>query len=231
MQHYSVSELLGWCMTLPYESKEDNRRAFQYHISDMLKRKCIKSRKILVFLRRACIFEFCIFSDSFDQRIDWDEKLSPTQLFLSYNLGEITHEFPRLLPFTFVDLPEEFILFLKKPGLDMKRRRHIFYSLLTGDVIDGGWDELGEWGRRVMKGTFCPVLALGGPRATSSFYFVFGDDLRMKNRDVLMRVMYTDEFGATDVGLFRGLILRLCPDVVDAEIDRLLSHRWTDQIV
>jgi hypothetical protein len=46
-----------------------------------------------------------------------------------------------------------------------------------------------------------------------------------------MAPLYVDRFGDPDVGFQRGDLLALSQDAVDREIDRLLSHRWTDELV
>jgi hypothetical protein len=196
---------------------------------------------VLEFLRKAAIFEFCLFNSTLNG-VDWDAVLSPPELFKRYaieapkSLGDLES----LTPFTFCDLPEKYLSFARPPyNVDLTVPYQLFLSLLTGEILSVSdykvetYEKFDVWLERVMMRTFCPLLVLRGESACRPVYRVFGRDsnpwIGRDPRYVNIRDFYVDDFGEADWGMHSGRMLSLSRDVLDAEIDRLLSHRWTDQ--
>jgi hypothetical protein len=172
--------------------------------------------------------------------MDWDSLLSPDELFSHFKFEAPKGDLEKLVPFSFAPLPENFLMFAKGMySVDMQSTKELALSLITGDILsfgtvrEDGYAGLGEWAETVIKNTFCPLLVLRGRHASRALIWLFDEGFMAlpERRCVNMRAIYVDEFGDWDYGFEKGLILHLSHDVVDAEIDRLLSHRWMDSLM
>jgi hypothetical protein len=238
--------------------------------------------RILEFLRKAAILEFCLFKYVVNG-IDWDRVLGNEELLERYEVmtPQSLENLENLTPFTFCDLPDRFLSFGRPPyKVDLTLPHQLFLCLLTGEILSMGecrpepYEKLNVWLEKVMLNTFSPLLVLRGDNSSRAIYKVFGresnalgresnpfgregnpfgregnlwlgregnpfgregnlwfgrDPRYVNMRDVNMRDVYVDDFGESDWGMNSGRMLELSRDVLDAEVDRLLSHRWTDQ--
>jgi hypothetical protein len=184
------------------------------------------------FLRRCAILEHCLSGD-FTGSYDWDALLHWDALCVHFGVA-LEGDPGQLPPYTFCTLPDTFLGFFQPPwSLSRSLRDPLLLSLATGDCVSGtDPPQCGEIRMRdiaaKLHGTYCPMLVIRGSQANAGVYISFEWQRQYMNSS---NPIYTDRFGDADIGFRRGEVLRLSRDAVEREIDRLLSHAWTDAVV
>jgi hypothetical protein len=216
----------GWfhillSVTLP----ESNPPEFTYaERVNSIGSKITDGRRLVTFLRKAAILDHAI-EGGFERR-DWDFELSTENLKRRFDVAAIPDiTLPR---FTFADLPRSLLGFADPPhNVDMSLHRSLALSLLTGHLLVDCLEPvpLSGFGPRVMN-TFAVFHVIRGEQANYSCVCSF----EFKNA-VTVGPLYIDDYGDTDIGFQRGVLLKLSDDAVDHEIDRILSHGWSDSLL
>jgi hypothetical protein len=185
-----------------------------------------------IFLRRCAILEECL-SDSFHTGQDWESFMSWEALCDHFKVS-VTDQPNLLPPFTFCELPDQFLGFFTPPrSISRKETDKSLLSLLTGDIVvmsrPPRSGELSLQGlMKKICGTYTPLLVLSGEHSNATMYW--SSEWDQQYREAL-EPLYVDRFGDPDIGFRRGRALKLSQDAVDRQLDRLLSHAWTDEIV
>jgi hypothetical protein len=196
-------------------------------------RHMLSDEKRIVFLRKAAILEYIVQGDF--QHKDWDVELSPERLSATFSVP--IHNSVTLPRFTFggfsspdcpngPSLPTSFLDFSRPPHcVDFSVYEELALCLITGDIISV-FDPLIHGARTVSELTFRPVLVLRGEKVNSAVICFYA-----WRTTVDIGPFYFDEFGDPDIGFQHGSVLRLSTQAIDKEVDRLLSHAWTDGLV
>jgi hypothetical protein len=191
-----------------------------------------KQKSRFYFLRRCAILEYCL-AGEFTGSNDWDALLRWDALCAHFGL-ELEGEPGELPPYTFCELPDTFLGFFTPPwSLSRDLTDPVLLSLTTGDCISTTpTPQPGEISvvdlRAKVHGTYVPVIIMGGKHANTGIYISFEWGKQVANAS---SPIYVDRFGDPDIGFQRGTVLKLSRDAVEREVDRLLSHAWTDAVV
>jgi hypothetical protein len=195
--------------------------------------KMMSDERKLVFLRKAAILEFIVQGDFKGGNLELSQEILAEKFGVQIHSGVKLREF-RLGGFPTpecpagTELPGSFFGFGRRPYLvDFSVSENLAICLITGDILTNLNDAIrsatAEEGGRL---TFRPVLILRGDRASETFIYSFAWRTRVEFGPI-----YLDGFGDPDLGFRHGSMLRLSEAAVAREVDRLLSHAWTDSIV
>jgi hypothetical protein len=184
------------------------------------------------FLRRCAILEYCLACD-FAGSHDWDALLGWEALCSHFEI-HVEGAPGALRPYTFCGLPATFLDFFKPPrSLSRNLDGQVLFSLTTGDFISTAASQqprvidMNDL-RLKFHETYCPVILVVGNHANTALYLSFEWNKQFANAS---SPIYVDRFGDPDIGFRRGEVLKLSGDAVEREVDRLLSHAWTDAVV
>ena len=131
----------------------------------------------------------------------------------------------------FTQLPNDFVKLQAPPyNIDIMDQVHeLALCLLTGKVVrftpkkNKSLPNYKKHVKSALCGTFTPFLMLTGRLATSVSIYMHSFNKSYKANDI-----YIDDFGENDIGITRGLPLKLSADRLLRLLESLLSGDWID---
>lgn len=185
----------------------------------------------LEFARRAALIEHFCLNNNFEEFkgfTDWDDILSASYMSVKYqmNIEETT-----LPAYVLLKLPLDFIDLAREPyNLNIIDQIHeTGLCLLTGKVVkfsskcDVDIPLYKEHVKRALGNTFSPILMITG-RMSSNVIIYSG----VVKKQFDATTAYVDEYGESDIGLRRGVFLKLSSERVLHLVESILSGDWMD---
>lgn len=201
-------------------------------------------KDLLLFLRRATVFDRLPLSDNAPSFIDWDEELSyrnlsqrffnsdvfPTNLFATKKSKIEKTPSIELDVFSLKKLPYEF-LDLAKPPYNIPiddMSSEVALCLLTGKLVsmERHGSSLNELAEHLEENCFsnATLMLMVRGKKVSALYLA-GKQFNMIRT---LPGIYVDKFGDEDVGFERGELLFLNEERLERYTDMLISGEWTD---
>lgn len=211
-----------------------------------------KEKLICLFLRRCCLAEHFLLnaevsSDLAIDIIDWDEVLSSLNLIQRYGFKLNSIDFEKgeefdFKPFTFSNLPKEFLRFCEKPFcfpvekiydyfyFNMLDYNYLInhYDEVSGEIINDNEDDvINNYKNNLFN---CNVTFFGKKHSPALFLYIGKDASQVALIEgpnlALLDVFYLDKYGCTDIGYKRSQPLFLNEELLDKCFDSVLSGNF-----
>lgn len=185
----------------------------------------LSPQQLYAFLRRAALLQHFAFDDLIENKtgfIDWDTILSFSELCERYEVISKNEDIE--IPMFKLTLPPNFLDFARPPyNADFSQCTHIVYDMLLDKFMQ--FEDYQEHIIDNFEESVTMCMFLVGSKASRCFITSIE-----YTQSIPIKCVYVDEYGDEDIGFEKGSILHLNNDILENNIDYLLSGEWTNRL-